>query len=100
MRTCRRRNAASAQEAFGELLETLVSLLSGAGEDARDVGMQPWLPPTVSGGFFRITGGAIARRLEQRRGSRCVEFRIVPRRKREATTRPAAGVLVDERSRH
>lgn len=96
----RPRNAASAQKTFGELFQALVAVLSRMLEEASDVRVQLRLAPAIPRGFFRIACGTVARGFEQHRRGRRIEFRVVARRKREAATGTAAGVFVDEGSRH
>lgn len=90
----------SAQEALGELLETLVALVTSTREDAGDMWMEARLAPSISGSLFGIAGRSIARGFEERGSGSRIELRGVPRRQRDLAPRATSGVLVDEGSRH
>ena len=79
MRARPARNAGSAKESLGQLLEALVTLALRAREDPRDMRMKARLTPSVPGGLLRVSGRAVARALEERRRSGGLEPRVVAR---------------------
>ena len=85
MRAARCRNVRSTKESLRELLESLVAFVAGPVANSRDMRMETRLSPTVAGGLFSITGGAVPCALEQSGSGRFVEVGRISRWQREAT---------------